>query len=97
MDDAIEHALGDGCATYQAQDAAAAPTRGIEVMVDHALAMAGAGGRFLGSVVGITWRKRDLASVEKGGVWRHGRKRYIVDEVVVDDGDWITAACMEAK
>jgi hypothetical protein len=97
MDDAIEDSLGDGCATYQAPDLNAVPVRGIEVMVDHALAQAGAGGRFQGNVVGVSWRKRQLAGVDKGGFWQHRRRRYIVEETIGDDGDWITAACLEDK
>lgn len=97
MDDAIEASLGDGCASYQGPEHGAVPVSGIEVMVDHALAQAGAGAMFQGNVVGITWRKRYLASVDKGGIWQHGRRRFIVEATVADDGDWITAACMEAK
>lgn len=97
MDDAIEASLGDGCASYQPPAAGAGLVAGIKVMVDHALANGGAGGGFQGNVVGITWRKRDLAGVDKGGVWRHAGRRYIVDDTIADDGDWLTAACLEDK
>lgn len=97
MDDAIMSSLGDGCATYQPPDIGCQPVMGIEVMVDHAIANAGAGGGFQGSVVGITWRKRALAGVDKGGIWTHGQRRYIVDDTVADDGEWLTAACLEDK
>ncbi|GEM_PF-1360861 len=97
MDDAIEASLGDGCATYQGPEHGAVPVRGIEVMVDRALANGGAGGAFQGNVVGITWRKRYLAGVDKGGIWQHGRRRFVVEVTVADDGDWITAACTEVK
>lgn len=94
MDDAIMSSLGDGCATYQPPDIGRGPVGGIEVMVDHIIAHAGAGGGFQGSVVGITWRKCALAGVDKGGIWIHGTRRYIVDDTAADDGEWVTAACM---
>lgn len=97
MDDAIMSVLGDGCATYQPPDIGRPLVRGIEVMVEHTIAYAGAGGGFQGSVVGITWRKRFLAGVDKGGIWTHGQRRYIVDDTVMDDGEWLTAACLEDK
>ena len=97
MDDAIEASLGDGCATYQGPEHGAVPVRGIEVMVDRALANGGAGGAFQGNVVGITWRKRYLAGVDQGGVWQHCQRRYTVHDTIADDGTWVTAACTEVK
>lgn len=97
MDDAIEASLGDGCAWYLGPEHGAVPVRGIEVMVDRALANGGAGGAFQGNVVGITWRKRYLVGVDQGGVWQHGQRRYTVNDTIADDGEWVTAACTEVK
>jgi hypothetical protein len=88
-------ALNDGCATYQ-DPAGSVPIGGVEVLVDYNLQMAGAEGLFITDQVGITWRKASLPSTGRGGIFTHCGKRYVIENVIADDGHMITAACMVA-
>jgi hypothetical protein len=85
--------LNDGCATYQGP-AGSVPLGGVEVLVDYNLQRAGPEGIFITDQVGITWRKAALPSAGRGGVFTHSGKRYLVEDVIADDGHMITAACM---
>lgn len=87
--------LNDGCATYQ-DPAGSVPIGGVEVLVDYNLQRAGPDGVFITDQVGITWRKAELPSAGRGGVFTHNGKRYLVEEVIANDGHMITAACMVA-
>lgn len=85
--------LNDGCATYQ-DSAGSVPLGGVEVLVDYNLQRAGPEGIFITDQVGITWRKAALPGAGRGGVFTHLGKRYLVEEVIANDGHMITAACM---
>ena len=93
MDAAIMSSLNDGTCDYQGEHSEP-PVYGIEVLIDHNLQRVGPDGLFRSDAVGITWKKRDLASVTRGGIFRHGCKRYCVEDVIEDDGHMVTAACM---
>jgi hypothetical protein len=93
MDAAIMSSLNDGICDYQGQYGEP-PVYGIEVLVDHNLQRVGPEGLFRSDAVGITWKKRDLTSVTRGGIFQHGCKRYSVEDVIEDDGHMVTAACM---
>ncbi len=85
--------LNDGCAAYQ--DPAGKPVGEVLVMVDYNLRRAGPEGVFATDQVGITWRKTEMPTAKRGGIFTHQAKRYLVEEVIVDDGHMATAACME--
>jgi len=93
MDDAIMSSLGDGTGDYY--DAVGMPVaQGLELIVDHNLERAGAGGVFLTDAVAVTWRKSYLATVTRGGYFAFGAVRYIVEATIADDGHMATAVCM---
>lgn len=86
--------LNDGTADYQ--DAAGNPlASGIAVMVDRNLERAGADGMFISIPLAISWRKSDLTSVGRGGIFMVGTERYCIEHVVSDDGHFVTASCQE--
>lgn len=87
--------LNDGCATYQSPQGSLIASD-VQVLVDYNLQMAGAEGMFLTEQVGITWRKASLPSAGRGGIFTHSGKRYVIEDVIADDGHMITAACMVA-
>lgn len=93
MDDMLMGSLNDGTCDYLGMHGEP-PAYGIEVIIDHNLQRVGPEGLFRSDAVGITWKKRDLPSAARGGVFRHGFKRYRVEDVIDDDGHMITAACM---
>lgn len=85
--------LNDGRATYQ--DLAGSCLAGeVEVLVDYNLQRVGAEGVFITEQVGITWRKAELPGAGRGGVFTYSGKRYLVEEIIANDGHMITAACM---
>jgi hypothetical protein len=86
-------ALNDGCANYQGP-AGSLPVTGVEVLVDYNLQRAGPDGIFITEQVGITWRKAALPGAGRGGVFTHAGIKYLVEEVIANDGHMITAACM---
>lgn len=86
--------LNDGCATYQ--NSAGLPVGNVLVMVDFNLQRTGPEGVFATDQVGITWRKVEMPSAMRGGIFTHHGKRYLVEDLIADDGHMLTAACMEA-
>ena len=93
MDAAIMKALNDGTGDYF-ESAGMPVAQGIELIVDHNLERAGAGGVFLSDAVGITWNKADLAGVIRGGYFVFDSVSYIVEDTIADDGHMATAVCM---
>jgi hypothetical protein len=91
---AVAH-LNDGTADYQPPGTNPEVT-GIDVIVDHNLLQNGADGVFRSNAVGISWRKEQLGSVVRGGVFTHNGASYVVEDTVSDDGHMITVACMVA-
>lgn len=96
MDAAIMASLNDGTGDYF--DSAGMPAaQGIELIVDHNLQRVGPEGVFLSDAIGITWKKSDLAAVNRGGFFEFAGCRYIVEESIADDGHLATAVCMVQK
>ncbi|SEI99677.1 hypothetical protein SAMN04244572_02383 [Azotobacter beijerinckii] len=92
---AIMASLGDGKADcLDAEGSTVA--RGIDVIIEHNLQRVGPEGLFVSTAVGITWNTADLPGTERGGTFVVGSRRYLVEEIVSDDGQMATAACMEA-
>ncbi|MDH1055303.1 hypothetical protein [Aquipseudomonas alcaligenes] len=94
LDTLVMKSLSDGAATYRPPQIGAGEKKGIPVIIDRNLEVAGAGEVFQTSLVGVTWRCACLKSVEAGGVFLFGSERLLVQRVIADDGDWMTAACM---
>lgn len=96
MDVAIMATLNDGTATYADATGTTVAT-GVTVIVERNLERVGADGMFIATPLAVTWRKAELASGVRGGIFVLNRCRYVVEEVVSDDGHLITAACMEQR
>ncbi len=93
IDAVVMTALKDGYGDYFAS-AGMPVALGIELMVEPNLQRVGPEGVFLSDAIGITWRKAALAAVTRGGFFKFDGKRYIVEETIADDGQWVSAACM---
>lgn len=96
IDSAVMAALKDGRGDY-IERYGGTGARDIELIVDHGLQRAGPEGQFLTDAIGITWRKSDLARCDIGGVFVFERCRYVVEDIISDDGSIATAACMVQK
>lgn len=94
MDSRVMAHLRDGCAQYVGP-AGGPVVAGVEVIVSRELMQNGPDGMFRSSAVGFSWRKDELAKVERGGVFTFCRARYLVEEQISDDGYFVIAACME--
>ena len=69
----------------------------LKIMLDSNLEMAGAEGAFITDAVGVTWQASELHGVQRNGLFQVGLRRLLVDRIIANDGQWITAACMEQK
>ena len=85
--------LNDGCAQYQSHDGAPSQS-GVTVIIDRNLMQSGPEGMFRSDAVGVSWRKCQLATVVRGGIFTYGGERLVVEDVISDDGHMVTAACM---
>jgi hypothetical protein len=85
--------LNDGCAQYQGPGGAPAQS-GVTVIIDRNLMQNGPEGMFRSDAVGVSWRKCQLATVERGGIFTYCGERLLVADVIADDGHMVTAACM---
>ncbi|WP_443191399.1 hypothetical protein [Pseudomonas indica] len=92
----IMKALKDGTGDYYAKDGTR-QAQAIELMVDHNLERVGPEGVLITDALAITWHKAALCSVERGGVFLFGGSRYVVEEPIADDGEMVSAVCMELK
>ncbi|MBB3103795.1 head-tail joining protein [Azomonas macrocytogenes] len=93
MLDRVVDTFADGSAQYIANQSGPISLP-FKVILERNLERTGPDGVFLTDSVGITWRKPDLLTVERGGVLIIGAERFIVEEVISDDGYMMTAACM---
>ncbi|EPF2502965.1 head-tail joining protein [Pseudomonas aeruginosa] len=84
--------FADGRATHQSASGAP-PSCGFEVIIDHNLMMTGPEGMFQTDKIGISWRKIDLPGASRGDVFIVGGQRFMVEEMVADDGHILTAVC----
>lgn len=94
MDSRVMAALTDGTADY-ATATGVPVASGVSVMVDRNLEHAGPDGMFITVPIAVTWRKAELSEVHRGGVFTVGAASYIVEQPISDDGQFITAACMD--
>lgn len=96
MDATLMESLNDGTGEYH--DAGGrCVARNLKLMVDHNLQRIGPDGAvFRTDATGITFLRSELKSTTRGGVFRFNCKRYVVEEEIEDDGQWVVAACMEA-
>lgn len=85
--------LNDGCADYQGPEGAPVHA-GLTVIIDRNLMQAGPEGMFRSDSVGVSWRKCELATAERGGIFTYRSERLVVEEIIADDGHMVTAACM---
>lgn len=95
IDAAVMAALNDGAADY-ANAAGKTVASGVTVIIDRNIERPGPDGLFIAIPLAVTWRKADLAEVQRGGTFSVGGTRYVIERPVSDDGHFITAACMEA-
>lgn len=94
IDAGVMSALNDGLGSYL--DAAGVPrVQNVELIVDHNLQRVGPNGVLVSDALGITWQNTEIKCVERGGIFLFDGKRYLVEEIISDDGDFSTAACME--
>lgn len=96
MHSRVAAVLNDGCAQYQSPDGLLVVPL-TEVMIDRNLMQNGPDGMFRSDATGVTWRKQLLGNAARGGVITFGAERWIVEEIVADDGHFVTAACMEEQ
>ena len=94
MDRSVLAKLNDGVAEYRGPGQQPRP---VTVMIEHNLVQIGPDGMFRSDATGFTWRKSELAGAERGDVFTFERCRYVVEEVISDDGHFVTAACMESR
>ncbi|SRR3990167_6722220 len=83
----------DGTATYVGLGGVT-PVAGVSVIIDRDLIQSGAEGMFRSDAVGLSWRKPELAAVARGGVFTVGAESFTVEDIIIDDGHMMTAACM---
>ena len=93
MHERVVARLNDGCADYQGQNGTLV-FQGLTVIIDRNLMQTGPDGMFPSDSVGVSWRKSQLATVERGGVFTFSGERLVVEQIIADDGHMVTAACM---
>lgn len=97
MDKTIATQLHDGIGEFS--DANGAVQRGLQLMVDNKVEMAGVVEMLTGGVKAVTVRVSELCGLKpsRGGVFKLNQYRYIVEDTLADDGYFATYACMEQK
>lgn len=93
MHERVVARLNDGCADYQGQNGTLV-FQGLTVIIDRNLMQTGPDGMFPSDSVGVSWRKSQLATAERGGVFTFSGERLVVEQIIADDGHMVTAACM---
>lgn len=95
MDNAIAARLNDGVGEFR--DGNGTVRRNLQLQIDNKVDMAGVVEMLTGGVKAVTVRVSELCGSKpiRGGVFLLGQTRYIVEEVLVDDGYFATYACME--
>lgn len=96
MDASIMASLGDGEGEFIPPEGQR--IRNVPLMLDHNLQINGPEGLYRSDAVGITWRRQSvLCGVGRGGIFVYRTRRYLVEDILEDDGHMATAACMEQK
>lgn len=83
----------DGSAQYASQDGSQSVSD-ISVILDRNLMQSGPEGMFRSDAVGVSWLKSALCSAVRGGVFTIDGESLIVEDIIIDDGHTVTAACM---
>lgn len=86
--------LADTVGRYSEQGHA--PVEGLELIIDRNLQRAGPDGLYPSDQVGISWAASAMPTASRGGLFEVGAQRFMVEELIVDDGYMLTAACMVA-
>jgi len=94
MDRSVLAKLNDGVAEYRGPGQ---QPRNVTVMIERNLVQNGPEGLFRSDSTGFSWRKAELDGVQRGGIFIFERCRYVVEEIISDDGYFVTAACMESR
>lgn len=94
MDRRVLAKLNDGCAQYLVTGQ---PPKTVTVMVERNMVQNSPEGLFRSESTGFTWRKIELDTATRGATFKFAGCRYVVEEVVSDDGHFVTAACMESR
>lgn len=87
--------LADSLGTYTEQGQPVVAD--LSLIVEHNLQREGPDGLFMTDQVGITWYATKLATANRGALFEINGRRYMVDELIADDGHAITAACTVAS
>lgn len=95
-DAAIMESLSDGEGDFVHPDGTV--IRNVPLMLDHNLQLNGPEGMFRSDAVAITWRRAAVPCVVgRGGMFVYRARRYLVEDILDDDGHLATAACMEQR
>lgn len=96
MDAVIMASLSDGEGDFVHPDGTV--IRNVPLMLDHNLQLNGPEGMFRSGAVAITWRRAAVPCVVgRGGMFVYRARRYLVEDILDDDGHLATAACMEQR
>lgn len=96
MDAVIMASLSDGEGEFIHPDGQI--VRNVPLMLDHNLQINGPEGLYRSDVVGVTWRRATVrCAVGRGGIFLYRKRRYLVEDILEDDGHMATAVCMEQK
>lgn len=96
MDAVIMASLSDGEGEFIHPDGQVA--RNVPLMLDRNLQINGPEGLYRSDAVGITWRRASVpCAVGRGGIFVYCKRRYLIEDILEDDGHMASAACMEQK
>lgn len=97
MDKTIAAQLHDGIGEFS--DASGAVQRGLQLMVDNKVEMAGVFEMLTGGVKAVTVKVSQLCGAKpvRGGIFKLNKTHYIVEDTLTDDGHFATYACMEQR
>lgn len=97
MDKTIAVQLNDGIGEFI--DGNGTVRRGLQLMIDSKVEMAGVVEMLTGGVKAVTVRVSELCGSRpiRGGVFKLDQTSYIVEDTLSDDGYFATYACMEQR
>ena len=97
MDNAIAAQLNDGIGEFR--DGNGTVRRGLQLMIDNKVDMAGVVEMLTGGVKAVTVRVSELCGSKpiRGNVFKLDQTSYIVEDTLSDDGYFATYACMEQR
>lgn len=84
--------LADSLGAYQ--HGALPPASDLSLQVDRGVGMEGAEQVFQVGTVVITWLASQLAGAARGGVFLIGTERFVVEDIVANDGQFLSATCV---